>query len=176
MLVGIVVFVAIVVGVIGFVSSYYTLVAARQRVSQSWANLDALLRQRHDELGRLAELCTPHLTGREDVPNRVLEARSEVFGARHVADAAALGPAEQALHAALTQLIAAIDDTPPLAGDAGCAATRRRLETLESGITERRARYNDAVQENNLAIARFPNNLVALIGGFRAAPPFEPAA
>lgn len=176
MIVGIVVFLAIVTAVIWFVSSYYNLVAARQRVSQSWANLDALLRQRHDELARFVDLCDRHLDGRREVLDVVGEARSEVFGARHLADAAALGPAEELLRAALAKLFAIVDDTPAFADDPACVALRRRLATLETGIAERRERYNDAVSENNRAIERFPNSLVAFIGGFRTAPPFELAA
>ena len=173
MLVGIVVFVAIVVAVIWFVSSYYNLVAARQRVTQSWANLDALLRQRHDELARFTDLCSQHLKYRQPAIDRVLEARSEVFGARHTGDAAALGPAEETLRDALAGLLAAVDETPSLASLPASAALRQRLAALETGIAERRAIYNDAVSENNLAIARFPNNLVAVMGGFRTAPLFD---
>ncbi len=173
MLVGIFVFVAIVVAVIWFVSSYYNLVAARQRVSQAWGNLDTLLRQRHDELARLVELCGQHLKYRQPTLDRVLEARSDVFGARHAADAAALGPAEEALRRAVADLLAAADETPSLGDDAACTRLRQRLSSLESGIAERRSAYNDAVNDNNVAIGRFPNNLVALMGGFRPAPLFE---
>ena len=173
MIVGMVVFVAIVVAVIWFVSAYYNLVAARQRVTQSWANLDALLRQRHDELSRLVDLCSQHLKYQQPAIDLVLEARSEVFGARHASDAAALGPAEEALHAALAKLYAAVDADSSLASDAAYATLRQRLAGLDGGIVERRAIYNEAVGENNLVIARFPNNLVAVMGGFRTAPRFE---
>jgi LemA protein len=173
MLVGLIVFVAIVAAVIWFVSSYYNLVAARQRVTQTWANLDALLRQRHEELGRLVKLCERHLRQPQQALDALAEARSQVFGARHLADAAALGPAEAALRAALRSLLDLAGGAPELASQQAFAAARQRLAALETGIAERQALYNDAVTDNNHSIGRFPNNLVALMGGFRKAAAFE---
>jgi LemA protein len=165
MLVGLIVFVTIVAAVIWFVSSYYNLVAARQRVTQTWANLDALLRQRHEELGRLVELCERHLRQPQQALDALDEARSRVFGARHLAEAA--------LRAALRSLLDLAGGAPELASQQAFAAARQRLAALEAGIAERRALYNDAVTDNNHSIGRFPNNLVALMGGFRTAAAFE---
>ena len=51
------------------------------------------------------------------------------------------------------------------------ASLRQRLTELGNQIAERRRLYNDAVNENNIAIDQFPGRIIAGIGGFRT---FEP--
>ncbi|HZL94560.1 MAG TPA: LemA family protein, partial [Vicinamibacterales bacterium] len=105
MLFGLLVFGTIVAAVIWFVTAYNNLVAAAQRADQAWGNMDALLRQRHDELGKLIEICQPHLKYEQATFDRVLDARSEIFGARQRQDAARLGRAENTLRSELERLL-----------------------------------------------------------------------
>src|SRR6185503_4439341 len=104
MLFGLLVFAAIVGAVFAFVGVYNRLVAASERATRAWNDLDALLRQRHDEIPKLLEACEPHLRNERAVLDRVLEARAVVFAARQTRDADALGRAEADLRAAATAL------------------------------------------------------------------------
>jgi LemA protein len=61
MLFGLLVFAAIVVAVFSLATTYNSLVAAAERTTRAWNNLDALLRQRDDEIPKLIEMCEPHL-------------------------------------------------------------------------------------------------------------------
>src|SRR3954467_2501801 len=76
---------------------YNGLVTVKNNVSRAWANIDVLLKQRHDELPRLAEGWKAHRDFERDTPVRVTEARTRVAAAREAQDMAALGPAEAAL-------------------------------------------------------------------------------
>ena len=61
MLFGLLVFGVIVVIVFSFVATYNRLVAAAEKATRAWNDLDAVLRQRHDEIPKLVEMCEPHL-------------------------------------------------------------------------------------------------------------------
>jgi len=172
MLFGLLVFGAIVAALLWFAMAYNNLVAAAQRADQAWGNLDALVRQRHDEIGKLIELCQPRVKYEQAAFDRVLEARSEVFGARQTQDAAALGHAEHGLRSELRNLQALAAANAELNADPALAVLQQRLATLDSGIEERGALYNATVEQNNLALGQFPGNIVAILGGFRALPTF----
>jgi LemA protein len=161
------VFGAIVGAVLWFAMAYNNLVAAAHRANQSWGNVDDLLRQRHDEIPKLIELCQPNLKYEQATFDRALEARSEVFGARQTQDVAALGHAESVLRGEVQHLLGLASANAELGADPTLAALQQRLATLETGIVERGELYNDAVRQNNLALRRFPGSIVAILGGFR---------
>lgn len=167
MLFGLLVFGAIVGGVLWFVATYNSLVAAAHRALQAWGNLDALLRQRHDEIPKLIEICERELRYDRPLFDRVLDARAAAFGARQTQDTKALGDAERALRAALGEVRTHAAANPALAADTALATLAQRLDALDEGIAQRAALYDDAVRQNNAAIGRFPAVVVALLGGFR---------
>jgi LemA protein len=167
MLFGLLVFGAIVGGATWFVATYNNLVTAAHRTLQAWGNLDALLRQRHDELPKLIELCERELRYERPAFDQVLAARADVFGARQARDTAALGTAERALRAALRNVLAKAAQNSALASDGALAAIGQRVAALETGIMERAELFDDAVRQNNAAIARFPGIVIAALGGFR---------
>jgi LemA protein len=170
---GIATFAVIVVAVVWLVMAYNTLDAAAARTALAWGNIDALLRQRHDELARFLEACEPHARQDRAAIDEVQAARGVVFEARHARDTVALGQAENALQAALARLLTTAESGAARTNDDVFAAASRRLEALESGLRERRAIFNDAVRQNNAAVGRFPGNVVALLGRFRAVPPID---
>ena len=61
MLFGILVFGAIVGVVFAFVTTYNGLVAAAEKAARAWNDLDTLLRQRHDEIPKIAEIGRAHV-------------------------------------------------------------------------------------------------------------------
>ena len=171
MFLGFVVFAAIVAAALWFVATYNHLTATKQRVARAWSNLDVPVRERHDELPKLLEICAKHLRGEQAALDRVLEARGAIFAARHSFDPKVLGPAEIRLHRELGNLLALAQDDRELVVNQHFSILRQRLAQLGSEIAERRKLYNDAVNENNIAIEQFPGRIVAGIGGFRT---FEP--
>ena len=171
MLFGLLVFGAIVGVVFASVAAYNGLVASAEKATRAWNDLDALLRQRHDEIPKIAETCEPHLVSERAVVERLLEARAAVFAARQTRDADELGRAEAGLRAAATALMARAAAHPDLAASPAFGLLRQRQATLDLELKDRRDGYNDAVREYNAAIGRFPGKLVALVTAF---PPLHP--
>jgi len=170
---GLAAFAVIVVAMVWFVTAYNNLDAAAARTAQAWGNVDAMLRQRHDDLPRFLDACRPHARHEQALFDRILAARDTVFGARHARDMAALGRAESELRAAIAPLIALVEARREPAAADTFAALHKRLATLEAALDARRAIFNEAVQQNNGRVGRFPSNVVALLGGFRAARSFD---
>jgi LemA protein len=173
MLFGLIVFGVIVAILFSFVATYNKLVAAAEKATRAWNDLDALLRQWHDEIPKLVETCAPHLRGEHASFEQLLEARSAVFAARQTRDADALGGAERRLRVLVTGLLTRAAAHAELTASPAFALLRQRHATLDTEIAERRDRYNEAAREYNAARGRAPGRIVALTGEFPALRPLE---
>ena len=72
----------ILVAVVYGVMIYNGLVQVKHAVAKAWANIDVLLKQRHDELPKLVETCKQYKQFEQETLQRVVEARSRVQTAR----------------------------------------------------------------------------------------------
>ncbi len=93
-IVSIVVLAVIVVAIGYLIMLYNGLVQVKHNVSKAWANIDVLLKQRHDELPKLVETCKQYMKFEQETLQKVMAARSQVFTARESQNIQALGPAE----------------------------------------------------------------------------------
>jgi LemA protein len=179
MLFGLLVFGLIVVVVFSFVATYNRLVAAAEKATRAWNDLDTLLRQRHDEIPKVIETCEPHLPNERALFDRLLETRAAVFAARQTRDADTLSRAEKSLRAVAAELVTVrAAKVPALAASPAFHMVTQRQATLDLELADRRDRYNAAVRDYNAAIGRLPGSIVALVGEF---PPlkaldFEPSS
>ena len=171
MLSGLVVFAAIVAAIFAFAAIYNSLVAAAEKATRAWTDLDTLLHQRHEEIPRIVEMCEPYMARERVLLDRLLEARAAVFAARQTRDADALGSAEAQLRAAATALMTRAGAQPELVASHAFSRARQRQATLDGELKGVLDRYNDAVRAYNAAIGRAPGNLVALVAAF---PPLRP--
>jgi LemA protein len=64
------------------ISLYNHLVDVKHAVSKAWANIDVLLKQRHDELPKLVEVCKQYKQFEQSTLQKVIEARTQVHDAR----------------------------------------------------------------------------------------------
>ena len=148
---------------------YNGLVAVRNNVSLAWANIDVLLKQRHDEIPKLVEICKQYRRFEQETLEKVVRARAAVHDARASRDIGALGQAEARLRAGLGGLFAVAEAYPELKANENFMALQNRITQLENAISDRRELYNESVNINNVRIEQFPNSLIAGKFGFRAA-------
>ena len=140
---------------------YNSLVQVKHNVSKAWANLDVLLKQRHDELPKLVEVCKQYRQFETETLQKVMEARSRVFGASRSQDMSELGSAEAQLRGSVANLFAVAEAYPTLKTNEQFMNLQARITALESGIADRREFYNESVNINNVRIEQFPDVLVA---------------
>ncbi|MBX3663068.1 MAG: LemA family protein [Burkholderiales bacterium] len=151
------------------ITIYNSLVQIKHNVTKAWANIDVLLKQRHDELPKLVETCKQYMKFEQDTLTKVIEARSKVFTAREAQNIPALGGAETMLRGALGNLFALAESYPDLKANQTFQQLQTRISALENAIADRREFYNESVNVNNVRIEQFPDVIVARLLNFREA-------
>ncbi|HLW22822.1 MAG TPA: LemA family protein [Steroidobacteraceae bacterium] len=154
---------ALVVYVVGI---YNGLVSLRENIRVAWANLDVLLKQRHDELPKLIETCKRYMQFEQETLEKVMRARASVSEASASGNVAAVGAAEQQLRAGMSRLFAVAESYPQLKSDENFQQLQSRITALEESIADRRELYNDQVNLNNIRVKTFPDVLIAQQFGF----------
>ena len=152
---------------------YNGLVSRKHDVAKAWANIDVLLKQRHDELPKLVEVCKQYKQFEQETLQRVIEARSAVHSAREAGNVGALGKAEGLLRSGLGRLFAIAEAYPELKTNEHFMQLQQRISSLESAIADRRELYNATVNINNVRIEQFPDSLIARLFGFEQRPLLE---
>ena len=151
------------------ITIYNHLVTLKHNVSKSWANIDVLLKQRHDELPKLIEVCKQYMGYEKDTMERIIKARSAVAAAREKTDIGALGAAETQLRMGLGNLFALAESYPDLKADQSFQHLQSRITGLEDSIADRREFYNETVNNNNVRIEQFPDVIIARFFNFKEA-------
>ena len=152
---------AIIIAFVYGVMLYNSLVDIKHSVSQSWSNIDILLKQRHDELPKLVETCKQYMGFEQETLKQVIAARSQVASAREAGNIGALGAAESSLRIGLGNLFAVAEDYPELKASEKFQHLQVRITGLENSIADRREFYNEAVKINNVRIEQFPDVIIA---------------
>lgn len=164
-----VIFIALLYGVV----VYNGLVQLKHNVAKAWANIDVLLKQRHDELPKLVEVCRQYKQFEQETLARVTEARARVSSAREKHDIAALGAAEGMLRMGLGQIFAVAEAYPELKANEHFMQLQTRITALENAIADRRELYNESVNVHNVRIEQFPDLFVARLFQFITQPLLE---
>ena len=154
--------------VVYLVIIYNNLVSLKHNVGKAWANIDVLLKQRHDELPKLVETCKQYMQYERETLEKVMQARQSVASAQQQGDIAALGQAEGALRLGLGGLFAVAEAYPDLKADETFQHLQARISGLENAIADRREFYNESVNNNNVRIEQFPDLIIARIFNFEA--------
>lgn len=165
---GVMFWVVLAVAVFYLISLYNGLVEVKNAVSKAWANIDVLLKQRHDELPKLIDTCKQYMQHEQATLEKVIAARAKVSSARESQDVAAVGRAETGLRSGLGQLFALAESYPDLKANEQFVQLQARISSLENSIADRREFYNESVNINNVRIEQFPGVLVARLFNFKA--------
>ncbi len=158
------------------VMSYNSLVLVKHNVEKAWANIDVLLKQRHDEIPKLVMVCKEYMKFEQETLEKVIQARNHVMVASESHDVRALSKAEGELRKNLGGLFAVAEAYPDLKTNEQFMHLQQRISGLENMIADRREFYNDSVNLNNVRIAQFPDAIVANMFGFKRAEPLRFAA
>jgi LemA protein len=168
--IGLVVLLALCIALIVYLVGIYNgLVGLRENVKVAWANIDVLLKQRHDELPKLVETCKRYMQFEQETLEKVMRARASVSLASTSGDVAAVGAAERQLRAGVGRLFAVAENYPLLKTDETFKQLQGRIIALEESIADRRELYNDQVNLNNIRVKVFPDVVIAQKFGFASA-------
>ena len=155
------------------ITLYNHLVNVKHAVAKAWANIDVLLKQRHDELPKLVEVCRQYKQFEQATLQKAIEARSQVQAARQQQDIPGLGQAEGMLRMGLGNIFAVAEAYPELKANENFMQLQTRITSLENGIADRRELYNESVNINNVQIEVFPASIIAALFNFGEKPLLE---
>jgi len=153
----------VVILVLWAISIYNGLVAMRQRVNQSFADIDVQLKQRHDLIPNLVETVKGYATHERGTLEAVVQARNAAVAAPGVEQKVA---AENMLSGALRQLFALSEAYPDLKANQNFQQLQAEITDIENKLAASRRFFNNAVQEYNTGIQQFPAALFAGVFGF----------
>jgi LemA protein len=140
---------------------YNGLVAARQECQRAWANIDVLLKQRHDELPRLVDVCRGHMAYERQTLEAVVAARNAFARADTMPEVAR---ASEQVSGAVRHLFAVAERYPELKVHQSFVQLQGRISQLEDWIADRRELYNAAVTSWNTRLEQVPDLFVARLG------------
>jgi len=145
-----------------------------EQINASWSEVLNQYKRRADLIPNLVQVVQGYAAHEKEVLTRVTEARANVAGMKVtpelVNDPDAMARFQKAqgeLSGALSRLLVVAENYPNLKADANFRDLQAQLERTENRITVARNRYIKAVQDYNISVRTFPNNLTAMVMGWQ---------
>ncbi len=140
------------------ITIFNSLIALKTDIDKAWANIDVLLKQRHDELTKLLDVCKGYMDYERDTLLRITQARSQYQQAVNMDQKV---QANQSMTTALRGFFAVAENYPDLKANNNFMQLQNRITQLENQISDRREFYNDSVNTFNIRIQQMPDTFVA---------------
>ncbi len=147
------------------IGMYNSLVRLRQKVKNSWSQIDVQLQRRFDLIPNLVETVKGYMEHEKEVLTKVTELRTSWAGASSVAQKAEL---DNQLSGALKTIMAVSENYPDLKANQNFSELQQELQNTENKISFSRQFYNDSVTMYNTKLEVFPSNIIASMFGFKA--------
>lgn len=150
---------------------YNHLVGLRNRVRESWSNVDTELKRRYDLIPNLVETVKAYAAHERETLQRVVEARARAVAS--TGRPASQATDENALIKTLNGLLAVVERYPELKAGANFLKLQEELAETEDRIQAARRFYNGNVRDYENTRQSVPTNLVAALFGFVGTDFFE---
>jgi len=163
-------------------SGYNSMVQEEEKATTAFANLQSAYQRRADLIPNLVETVKGYASHEKQTLEDVVNARTKATSVN--IDPENLTPeklkefqqAQGELSTALGRLIAIQENYPDLKANENFRDLQVQLEGTENRINESRNKYNNQVQQYNVAIRSFPKNVLAGLFGFQKKDKFEAEA
>ncbi|MES2500339.1 MAG: LemA family protein [Pseudomonadota bacterium] len=158
---------------------YNTFQNLDEEAKASWSEVLNQYQRRADLVPNLVETVKGYAAHEQEVLTDVANARSKV-GSMQVTPELLNDPeafarfqaAQGQLTSALSRLMAVAENYPNLKADQGFRDLQAQLEGTENRVTVARNRYITTIKDYNVAVRSFPNNLTAMMFGYKTKPSF----
>ena len=137
---------------------YNGLVRLQNEIGRAWANIDVLLKQRHDEVPNLVACVKGYMDHERQALEAVTQARAASMNAASIPQKA---QADLLLTGALRSFFVVAERYPQLKADQNFLVLQNRISALEERIADRREFFNDDVNTYNTRIAQLPEVFLA---------------
>ena len=172
------------IGVVALVAifcytTYNGLVTKEEGLDNAWSNVETQYQRRADLIPNLVNTVKGYAAHESETLGAVTEARAKATSINLSASdltpekLAAFQQAQADVRSALGRLIAVAENYPDLKANQNFLELQAQLEGTENRIAVARKDFNAAAQRYNVAVRRFPLNLVAGLFGFEKKPYFD---
>ena len=158
---------------------YNTFQSQDEQVKGSWSEVVNQYQRRADLIPNLVNTVKGYAAQEQAVLLGVTEARSKVGSIQATPELinnpeafAKFQAAQGELSSALSRLLVVTENYPQLKSDQNFRDLQAQLEGTENRITVARNRYIQSVQAYNVSVRQFPNNLTAMVFGYKPKPNF----
>jgi len=150
--------------------AFNLLIRDRNRVAQSWSDVDVQLMRRHDLIPRLVEMVKGYSGYERALLTSLAELRGQSAGAPTARERSAV---EKNVTTGVNKLVALVEAYPDLKASENFRDLQNKLVDTENQIQYARRYYNGAVNLFNNRIQKFPDMLIANSFGFKTAEFFD---
>ena len=164
-----------------FYATYNGFIGKEEGVNAAWSNVETQYQRRSDLIPNLVNTVKGYAAHESQTLASVTEARAKATSINLSAGEltperlAQFQQAQADVRTALGRLIAVAESYPDLKANQNFIELQSQLEGTENRIAVARKDFNDAARKYNVAVRRFPSNLVAALFGFDQKPYFEAA-
>ena len=158
---------------------YNQLQSSDEQVKAAWAEVVNQYQRRADLIPNLVNTVKGFAQQEQQVLIGVTEARAKATSIQAtpelINNPAAFQQfvqAQREVTGALSRLLAVAENYPQLKSDANFRDLQAQLEGTENRIAVARQRFIKATQEFNTLVRQFPNNLTAMLFGYKPKPQF----
>ena len=155
----------IIVAILGWLLlAYNGFVQLKNRIDNSWSQIDVQLKRRFDLVPNLVETVKGYARHEKETLNMVTQARAAISKAGSTKDKMM---AENMLSGALKTLFAVSESYPDLKANQNFLMLQEELSGIESKIAYARQFYNDTVLTYNTKTETVPDSVIAGMFGFK---------
>lgn len=171
--------IAIFLGITQSSCNYNAFVTADEEVNKAWSQVENVYQRRADLVPQLVSTVKGAAEFEKSTFEAVTEARSQASSIKldpsqmTEADLQQFQQAQDNLSKSLGRLMVTVEKYPDLKATANFKDLQAQLEGTENRIAVERKKFNEAAQNYNTMIRRFPKNLLAKIYGFEKRPYFQ---
>ncbi len=159
-----IILIIVVIILIYIIGTYNYFITLRNRIRNSWSQIDVQLKRRFDLIPNLVETVKGYAKHEKETFQMVTEARNMMGQAKTLAQKA---EADNMLAGALKSLFAVAEAYPNLKANENFMQLQEELSGTENKISYARQFYNDSVLRFNDGIQKFPGNIIAGMFNFK---------
>lgn len=160
------------IGIIWGVRTNNRMITAEEGVSAAWAQVENVYQRRMDLIPNLVSTVKGAADFEKGTLEAVIDARAKATSVQvdantlSEANIAAFQKAQDGLSSALSRLMVTVERYPELKATDNFRDLQAQLEGTENRITTERNKFNEVVKSYNTMIRKFPNSMIADMGGF----------
>lgn len=161
---------------------YNSMVEKEEAIKGKWSQVENVYQRRADLIPNIVNTVKGYAAHESQTLEKVTNARANATKVSINVDDLSeenlkkFEAAQGELSSALSRLLAVSENYPNLKADGLFTNLQVELEGTENRIANERRMFSESVQDYNAYIRKFPNNLTAMMFGFKSKPYFEAKA